>query len=68
MYPGAPDKGEAQNGHTAWKPFVPWGIGTFAQYLKETPLLYFALLKADRQGNGAKTLSGKAHKACERRT
>lgn len=33
MYPGLPSNGVAQNGHTAWKPIVPCGISTFAQYL-----------------------------------
>lgn len=32
--PGTPFSGVAQNGQTAWNPLVPWGISTFAQYLK----------------------------------
>lgn len=34
IYPGEPARGEAQNGQTAWNPFVPCGIGTLAQYLE----------------------------------
>ena len=32
-YPGLPVKGTAQKGQADWKPEVPHGIGTSAQYL-----------------------------------
>ncbi len=33
MYPGIPVSGTAQKGQADWKPDVPQGIGTSAQYL-----------------------------------